>query len=79
MKINLLFFLGTTLIQLVLLNRYFFALLGSSQQHKLQTTFQYLLSGIIIYLSSISFSQLSQQVYFQCAVHLSSHGATVPG
>ncbi|QSF44188.1 sensor histidine kinase [Paenibacillus tianjinensis] len=55
MKITLLFFLGTTLIQLVLLNRYFFALLGSSQQNKLQTTFHYLLSGIIIYLSSISF------------------------
>ncbi|MWV45535.1 GHKL domain-containing protein [Paenibacillus sp. HJL G12] len=55
MKLTLLFFLGTTLLQLILLNRYFFALLGSSHKSRLHTNVHYLLSGMIIYLSSISF------------------------
>jgi hypothetical protein len=55
MTLTLLSFLGTTLMQLVLLNRYFFALLGSPQKSRQRLIVHYLLSGTIIYLSSVSF------------------------
>ncbi len=55
MNLTLVFFLGPALLQLILLNRFFFALIGSPKQNKGMISVHFILSGLIIFISSISF------------------------